>query len=179
MSEFGNILASPEDRSARIKAATDRATCLGSHFTLHDIEPTEHPRVFRTEWLRPVAGESVICSGYIAIYTDRWRTEREYHCASFDAAVEYLNTNHMPMERLKALVHGRDRFSRTFAKALGWCDPGINTWISAHLAGRDLSDDSVDVRDLWKAIGDSTDYYAATLRELLQDHPRIDRKSVV
>lgn len=143
-----------------------------------DVEPTEYERIYRGEWERTICKHRVIEQGYIAVL-DSERGLREFHARSIHEALLAVARAQHGLEGLRKPIHESKHFSRAMARSLGWCDPGINQWVSDNLAGkvrRLEGEDTVPIKVLWGVISQKTNrnQYEDILYNLLQGHPEID-----
>lgn len=144
-------------------------------------ERTEHPRIWKARWPRRVASTDFEEVGFVTAYRSSYGGWSLFHSDTMEKGVQHLASQPMDFEKLRELVHRSKTFRRQFAKALGWCDPGINQWAATNLQGM-VANDEVSIKDLWAVVNrpDTTarNSYERRLFELLEGHPELTKDNV-
>lgn len=148
----------------------------GSGYLLmpHFVSPTPNTKIWRAKWTAKLKSHTYEACGYVVTYVSRDGHRAIYHARTFRAALKYLDSVPASFERLRELVQRSAVFKREFARALGWCDPGISNWASKKLGIDGAS--QISVVTLWNAVKDDTaDYHSRILRRLLEGHPELTK----
>ena len=146
-----------------------------------DVEPTEYDNIYRAEWEQTICGHQVVRQGYVAVLQSE-HGRREFHATTMHEALLAVTRAEKGLEGLKEPIHKSKYFTRSMAKSLGWCNPGINQWVSENVAGKvrvHEGEDAVPIKVLWDVISGKAhrNQYEIVLFNLLKGHPEIDDAS--
>lgn len=151
----------------------------GGYMEVEDVAPTDHPQIWHAEWLGRCAGKEFIDRGLVVVYASG-ATSQVHHVYSMEAAREFLTRDKYrtmdPMRR-KKLFSRATHVSRRLLHSLGWCDAGINRWVSEFVPPQYVVDNRMRIEDLRRTIDSlpvdrRDDHYAQTLAQMFAENPR-------